>query len=240
MKTLNEQIERLRELIRKCYGAVAGKNGTVPEVEERNMENLPAAIGSIKSASEVERVKIYGSLRFYPLYDANVVNPHAELLDTTGVTSLSALCYAYHGMTKCDVSKWDTSNVTNMNDMFNNAISIKTLDLTSFDASKCVGWWGTLAALTACESLVGGRSYEDVVNNNITILKGKSTSDPNFIIRGLTNIDKASIRALINGLADVSEKGGKTLSLGEDSAVILSKLSVYDIAEATKKGWTIV
>lgn len=146
----------------------------------------------------------------------------------------------YAGMTKCDVSKWDTSNVTNMNDMFNSAESIKTLDLTSFDASKCTGWWGTLAGLIACESLVGGRSYEDVVNNNITILKGKSTSGPNFITRGLTNIDNASIRALINGLADVSEKGGQTLSLGEDSAVILSKLSVYDIAEATKKGWTIV
>lgn len=47
IKTLNEQIERLRELVRKCYGAVAGKNGTVPEVGERNMENLPAAIGSV-------------------------------------------------------------------------------------------------------------------------------------------------------------------------------------------------
>lgn len=46
---LNEQIERLRTLVRKCYGAVAGKNGTVPEVGERNMENLPAAIGSIGS-----------------------------------------------------------------------------------------------------------------------------------------------------------------------------------------------
>lgn len=48
IKTLNEQIERLRELIRKCYATVAGKNGTVPEVGERNMENLPAAIRSIK------------------------------------------------------------------------------------------------------------------------------------------------------------------------------------------------
>lgn len=49
MKTINEQIERLRELVRKCYSAVAAKGGTIPEVGERNMENLPAAIGDIKT-----------------------------------------------------------------------------------------------------------------------------------------------------------------------------------------------
>lgn len=48
IKTLNEQIERLKELVRKCYATVAGKNGTVPEVGERTMENLPASINSIK------------------------------------------------------------------------------------------------------------------------------------------------------------------------------------------------
>lgn len=52
IKTLNEQIERLRELIRKCYATVAGKNGTVPEVGERNMENLPAAIASTHDTLE--------------------------------------------------------------------------------------------------------------------------------------------------------------------------------------------
>lgn len=59
IKTLNEQIEKLRELVRKCYSAVAGKNGTVPEVGERNMENLPAAIGSIKEEiPEVEEKEV--------------------------------------------------------------------------------------------------------------------------------------------------------------------------------------
>ncbi len=48
MKTINEQIERLRELIRKCYGAVATKLGDVPSPEDRTMENLPTAISSIK------------------------------------------------------------------------------------------------------------------------------------------------------------------------------------------------
>lgn len=59
MKTLNEQIERVRELVRKCYGAVFAKGGEVPEVGERNMENLPAAIGSIKEEiPEVEEKEV--------------------------------------------------------------------------------------------------------------------------------------------------------------------------------------
>ena len=49
MSKINEQIERLRELVRKCYGAVFAKGGEVPEVGERNMENLSSAIGSIKT-----------------------------------------------------------------------------------------------------------------------------------------------------------------------------------------------
>lgn len=52
MKTLNEQIERVRELLRKCYGVVASKNGIVPEVGERNMENLPNAIASTHDTLE--------------------------------------------------------------------------------------------------------------------------------------------------------------------------------------------
>ena len=46
-RLLNEQLERLRELVRKAYGAVAGKGGVVPEAGDRTMENLPSAIESM-------------------------------------------------------------------------------------------------------------------------------------------------------------------------------------------------
>ena len=42
-----EKIARLRELVRNAYNAIANKGGSVPEVGERNMENLSAAIESI-------------------------------------------------------------------------------------------------------------------------------------------------------------------------------------------------
>ena len=46
-RLLNEQLERLRELVRKAYGAVAGKGGVIPEAGDRTMENLPSAIESV-------------------------------------------------------------------------------------------------------------------------------------------------------------------------------------------------
>lgn len=47
MRTLNEQIQRLRDILVTCYNAIAAKGGTIPEAGERNMTNLPAAVDSI-------------------------------------------------------------------------------------------------------------------------------------------------------------------------------------------------
>ena len=46
-----EKIARLRELVRNAYNAIADKGGSVPEVGERTMSNLPAAIESVPSPS---------------------------------------------------------------------------------------------------------------------------------------------------------------------------------------------
>lgn len=80
MSKINEQIERLRELVRKCYATVAGKNGTVPEVGERNMKNLPDAIGSIIEQDTTLRIVdgCYDS-------DGNLIN--VEGLSLVGVLS---------------------------------------------------------------------------------------------------------------------------------------------------------
>lgn len=63
MKTLNEKIERLRELIRKCYGAVATKLGDVPSPEDRTMENLPTAISSIKHLDQADLDAAYDAFK---------------------------------------------------------------------------------------------------------------------------------------------------------------------------------
>ena len=55
-----------------------------------------------------------------------------------GIQPKSTACwfYACAHMTQCDISKLDTSKVTNMNHMFRGCYSLTALDVSSFDTSK--------------------------------------------------------------------------------------------------------
>ena len=73
MRTLNEQIERVRELIRKAYGAVAGKGGTVPEAGDRTLENLYSAIESMpQTHSSMVELTVDGNNKEYLSADYGV------------------------------------------------------------------------------------------------------------------------------------------------------------------------
>ena len=50
------------------------------------------------------------------------------------------------------------------------------------------------------------------------------------------NLDRASIRAVINGLADLTGQTAQTLTLG---ATLMAKLTEEDIAIAVNKNWTL-
>ena len=58
MRTLNDQIEKVRELVRKAYGAVANKGGNIPDVGDRTLENLPSAITSILAANVEKAMRL--------------------------------------------------------------------------------------------------------------------------------------------------------------------------------------
>ena len=178
MKTLNEQIERLRELVRKCYGAVAGKNGTVPEVGERNMENLPAAIGSIKSASEVPKVKVSslqvsndcinedGRWEGDVLIDTSLLKSinfnsctNLKYIDCSywNTSNFTSLFYLFRGCKNLEsivgLNQLDTSKVTNMGESFYGCSSIKELNLSNWDTSNVTNMGATFRDCNSIEEL---------------------------------------------------------------------------------------
>ena len=59
-----------------------------------------------------------------------------NLLDTSQVTNMSNMFSVCRGLTSLDLRNFDTSNVTNMSDMFANCSSLTSLDLSKFDTSK--------------------------------------------------------------------------------------------------------
>jgi surface protein len=119
---------------------------------------------------------------------------------------MGAMFSGCRSLQSIDVSNFDTSNVTNINYMF---IDCKNLT-----------------------TLIGGRTIDEVIANNISALNGlKITANLTLSI-----IDRASLRALINGLADLTGSTSQTLSLG---STLTAKLTEEDIAIATAKNWTI-
>lgn len=284
IKTLNEQIERLRELIRKCYATVAGKNGTVPEVGERTMENLPAAIESIPSPV---KVKLAGALNITnSCIDEDGSWAGEKVIDTSRISTFANLCRNASNLKRLDASSWDTSNVTSINNAFSGCTNLLELNTSGWNLSKVTyinnafrdiqceqldtstynisnptetaylfmdarklktidtcGWdlsnvTSTLYMFIRCyslESIIGNRTIEDVINNNVQAMRGLKVA--NSIWLGSTILDRASLRALINGLADLTGQTSQTLALG---ATLIAKLTEEDIAISTSKNWTIV
>ena len=61
---------------------------------------------------------------------------HLDRLNTSNVTEMANMFYSSTRLTSLDLSNFDTSNVTNMTGMFFNCAQLTSLDLRSFDTSK--------------------------------------------------------------------------------------------------------
>jgi surface protein len=185
----------------------------------------------------------------------------ASRLDVSNVTTLERVFSNCKSLKIIDVSKWDVSNVVNMTSTFGDCLSVNVLDVSNWDVSKVkridsifyscselemldlTNWdvsnvENISFAFGACRklsSLVGYRSIDEVITNNITALKGLKVSS--YFSLNDTILDRASLRAVINGLADLTGQTAQKLTLG---ATLIAKLTDEDIAIATNKNWTIV
>ena len=136
-----------------------------------------------------------------------------------GMTEIRAFSKAEYA----DTSNWNTEGVT----ILNGAPFACDLDMSSWDGSSLT----KVNHQSFTSDCVGGRSYEDVVRDNVAILRGYSVATT-FI---WTTMNHASVRALINGLADLTGQESKTLAFRNEWKL----LTEADIAVATAKNWVI-
>ena len=162
--------------------------------------------------------------------------------NTSNVTSMSSMFNGCKSLQSVgDLSGWDTSNVTNMNYLFAVCKLLTQLDLSGWDTSNVTSISNMFNNSNNITNLVGGKTYEQVVEDNIGILNGikinlpKSSSvyDNSFLP---ANIDRATIRALFNGLADLTGQSSQNIELSDTQIAMLTD---EDIAVATAKNWTI-
>ena len=69
-------------------------------------------------------------------YTGTELDEEIANLDTSNVTDMHNMFYSCQKLTTLDLTSFDTSNVTNMDSMFYYCQSLTTLDLSSFDTSK--------------------------------------------------------------------------------------------------------
>ena len=154
--------------------------------------------------------------------------------DVSNVWRMDKMFSDCSSLTQLDVSNWNTSKVTNMSQVFSNCNSLQQLDLTNWDASKVTSISNFMSGLgygSHLTNVVGGRTIDEVIANNITILNNLSIGG-NYILGN--NVDRASFRALINGLADNTGVNAYVLKFYS-----IRNLTEEDIAIATSKNWTI-
>lgn len=155
--------------------------------------------------------------------------------DISNASTLYAMFWYCRMLKHIDVSNWDTRNVNDFNAVFRGCDALQKIDLTRWDASNITstGNYGMFNQ-SGVISIIGDYTIDDVVQNNISCLNGLTV---NVNTGNPTKINRASLRALINGLADLTGQTAQTLKIGNTN---IAKLTEEDIAIATNKNWTIV
>ena len=155
-------------------------------------------------------------------------------------------------LTSLDVSGWDMSACTNCRSIFESCSSLTSLDVSGWDMSACKDMCGMFLICSSLSSIdVSGwdvsacLNMANIFNNcrSLTSLLGGSQDKPSAFGGAKVslsfvwnNLDKASLIAIINGIADLTGKTQQTLDLG---AINKAKLTADEITIATNKNWKI-
>ena len=73
--------------------------------------------------------------------------------DTSNVTNMGSMFSDCYALTSLDVSKWDTSNVTNMGNMFSGCSALTSLDVSKWDTSNVTNMRDMFQNINSMQSL---------------------------------------------------------------------------------------
>ena len=98
-----------------------------------NLDNVLETINSLPKAINTDYTPEFISFRGYT---GNSLEIATRNIDTSNITNMKDIFNGCKSLTSLDLSGWNTSKVTSMQNMFNSCSSLTNLDLSSFDTSK--------------------------------------------------------------------------------------------------------
>lgn len=218
----------------------SGFNSVKKIINLPEMPNLTSLANTFYNCSSLQEVK-FGRIatgnvtNFGGLFNgcASLEEVDMSMLDSTSATATGGLFQNTANLRKVNMRGFHFAG--GAYNMFNGTPSITWIDMTNTDASGVTAIADFFVNNYLLETLVGDATYQDVVDNDVKILEGLNVGW-NTRLNTSTFINQASLRALLNGLADRSEQSALTLTIGSDN---IAKLSAADIAIATNKNWTL-
>lgn len=210
--------------IAECYDILEEKGLVMPQ--HKTLENMPAVLEMITKAYQ-------GRAYFSTMNSSTITNSlNYQYMDFTGAVftaSMSSFLYYHNYIVEVlGINGMPTS----IDAMLNSCANLEVADLVNLSGEKILNTTNFEYGSPKLRSLIGHRTLNDVLNNNISVFKGIRYGYRIYSNR----YDRATLRALINGLADLTDGTAQTLTMG---ATNLAKLTAEDIAIATAKNWTI-
>ena len=159
--------------------------------------------------------------------------------DTENVTDMSSMFYHCRHLTT--VPLLNTSNVTSMMSMFASCNNL--LEVPLFDISKAVNTnYGLIGMFSECSALKEIPAFDVSNAKNLDSIFSSCSSltaihmtgmKVNFDISASTKFTHEALLEILNNLASAP---GKILIMGREN---INKLTSYDKAIATNKGWSL-
>lgn len=202
MRTLNEQIQRLRDILVTCYNAIAAKGGTIPEAGERNMTNLPAAVDSIPQELKdvnLEELTITADGVYIPSKGVNGFSKVTAEFDTSTLPKVRLSTFKVSN--DCiENGRWngenliDTSIMNSLQDIFYSVTNLTTLDITGWCTSKITNLYRMFQNCTNLKNL----NLNDWDTSNVINFSDLFNGCSSIENLDLTHFDTHSVTSMMN------------------------------------------
>ena len=138
------------------------------------------------------------SIQFNGAGNSTYANTCTDLvkINTSNVTDMKEMFYSCSKLTSLDLSSFDTSNVTTMNAMFYGCSNLTTLDLSSFDTSNATGMNSMSSMFGNCSNLTE-LNISNFDMTNVTSVYNMFGDCNNLHTLRLDNCNNATINKII-------------------------------------------
>ena len=152
-----------------------------------------------------------------------------EYLNTSNVTNMYQMFYNCQLLTSLDLSSFNTSNVTSMQNMFDSCKSLTSLDVSNFDTSEVTSMSSMFNGCTNLTSL-------DVSNfdtSNVTAMSWMFTNCSKLTSLDVSNFDTSNVTAMNSMFRSCSNLTTLDVSNFDTSNVINMASMFYDYKSLT-------